>query len=90
MGRFLIQKIQLNFNSITCRDLCLFTVDKETLVIITRGTLYTTVNDVEYAENKGTFRYLKTGDKVSFTTRGDISDKFPEWYGYAEFILISM
>lgn len=90
MGRFLIQKVRLDFNSITRRDIGPFTVDKETLVIITEGTLYTTVNGVEYAENKGTFRCLKAGDKVSFTTYKIFSDAFSGWCEHAEFILISV
>ncbi len=92
-GRFSLKKLRLSYGSNhyderpCSRRSYSFIAKKDMLVIITDGTLYTTVNGVEYAETKGIFRLLKPGDKVSFTTYKAVSKKFQE---YAEFILISI
>ncbi len=86
MGPFSIQKVRLDLVSTDC---CIppFIVTKDTLVLVTKGTLYTNVNGVEYAEPGGYVRYLKPGDKVYFTTHESVSRLLFE---YTEFTLISI
>lgn len=95
VGPFSIQKIRIDLTSADCckrgantlSGIVPFTVTKDTLVLITKGTLYVNVNDVEYAEPEGYVRYLKPGDKVYFTTHESVSELLFE---YAEFTLISI
>ncbi len=83
VGPFSIQRMRLDLN----REVDPFIIEKDSLVVITGGTLYTTiVGEAEYAEIKGAVRHLRPGDKVCFRARESYTEMF---HGYAEFILIS-
>jgi hypothetical protein len=84
VGPFSIQRVRLNLHR---EKLTPFTVEKDTLVAVTDGTLYTTIaGEAEYAEAKGAVRHLRPGDRVHFRSRKACFDMFFE---YAEFLLIS-
>jgi len=86
VGPFLIQRVRLDYPSAARHDVFPFVIKKDTLVLVTGGTLYTTVGDIKYAEAKGAIRYLRAGDRVYFTATKAFTDMFFE---YAEFIMIS-
>lgn len=89
MGPFLLTSVNL-YNHYENEDNYIesFVVEDPTIVVIKKGTLFTKVGGVKYAEGEGVLRYLEPGKLVCF----EIAPKeVGELYGsHASFVLISI